>query len=353
MLYNTSVEAINRDLINAENIKALLEEPSLQKAAELLRAGEVVAFPTETVYGLGADALNPRAVERIFQAKGRPRDNPLIIHIADKEELQELIKGELSCRGEKLISAFWPGPLTIILEKSSEVPPETTAGLDSVALRMPSHPVARVLIKLCRRPLAAPSANSSGYPSPTRARHVLNDLEGKIPLIIDGGPCPVGVESTVVDIRDEEINILRPGGIPEEELERVLGYTPRQSGTVGKDETPASPGLKYRHYSPTTPLIIYNRNHSKQLTAFLKQHRDKKKVFIICDETDISDPGTNFEIVRMGPRADTDLIAHRLFHLLRSADKEENDLILIEKLPAAGLGKTIMNRLYKAAADEI
>ena len=222
-MYNTEILKIESKILQKNSIELNTKNKEVQKAAEYIKMGELAAFPTETVYGLGADALNPNAVKKIFAAKGRPQDNPLIVHVADLEQLKKLIRGELSKVSRKLINKYWPGPLTLIFQKSSTVPDRTTAGLDTVAVRMPDNPIALALIKAASLPIAAPSANTSGYPSPTEAEHVYNDLNGKIPLIIDGGPCRVGLESTVLDIRGEKPVILRPGGITREDLSGFLG----------------------------------------------------------------------------------------------------------------------------------
>ncbi|MFP4017117.1 MAG: L-threonylcarbamoyladenylate synthase, partial [Halanaerobiales bacterium] len=254
--YNTELYKIDYSLIEDNDLEALKEHPAVKKAAELIRSGELVAFPTETVYGLGADASNETAVERIYLAKGRPQDNPLIVHIASLKQLEIITQGNLSTLVEKLIDKFWPGPLTIILDKNGVIPDRTTAGLGSVAVRMPAHPLARALIEAAGKPIAAPSANISGAPSPTRALHVMNDLKGRIPLILDGGSSWVGVESTVIDVSGDKIIILRPGGVSREEIEKTIASTNSlavevqfSSSLSGKDSTsiekPRSPGMKY------------------------------------------------------------------------------------------------------------
>ncbi len=330
---------------NAENLK---DDRAVRNGARLLQQEEVVAFPTETVYGLGADARSPEAVSKIFQAKGRPQDNPLIVHIGYREQLNELISGEIPEAGSRLIAAFWPGPLTLVLPKNDIIPDATTAGLDSVGIRMPSHPVALALIRLSGLPVAAPSANSSGYPSPTRAGHVYSDLKGKIPYIIDGGPCPVGLESTVVDIRQKKAVILRPGGITSEDISRVLGYDVVQYRSETIDETPASPGMKYRHYSPAVPLKIVKTGDLRDKD--LDEYKDLNPVFILSDETAADVELTDFPVIKMGKRKDLNQIAFRLFDILREADRPEYGLILIEELPEYGIGRAIMNRLQKAAS---
>ena len=231
---------------------------AIEEGASLIRNGELVAFPTETVYGLGANALDARAVDKIYEAKGRPGDNPLIVHIADFDDVKLLVK-ELAGTAEKLMEAFWPGPLTLILKKSSIVPDRTTGGLNTVAVRMPDNPIALALIRESKLPIAAPSANRSGRPSPTEARHVAEDLMGRIPMILDGGPCSVGVESTVLDITGEIPNILRPGGITPKMLERVLGRVNIDAAVlkpIEKGSRIKSPGMKYTHYAPKASVVI-------------------------------------------------------------------------------------------------
>jgi len=249
--------SIEKLALDFELRSKLKNDPAVIEAAELLKAGEIVALPTETVYGLAADAMNPGAVEKIFRAKGRPQDNPLIVHIADKSQLRKLTAAEIPIKAEKLMERFWPGPLTIIFPKSPAVPAVTSAGLDTIAVRMPAHPLMLAVIERSGLTLAAPSANTSGFPSPTRAEHVFNDLKHKIPLILDGGACHFGVESTVIDIRAEEIKVLRPGGISREEISKFLGEEVTLAAEL-KEEQVLSPGMKYRHYAPSKKLYNYN-----------------------------------------------------------------------------------------------
>ena len=235
-------------------------EAALRQAAEWIRAGEVVGFPTETVYGLGADALNPQAVRKIFAAKGRPADNPLIVHIAELSQIRPLISGEISDRAAALAHAFWPGPLTMIFPKSDRIPQEVSAGLDTVGIRFPANEDARRLIQACGCPIAAPSANRSGRPSPTTAAHVLEDMDGRIPMILDGGPCQVGLESTVLDVTGEIPRVLRPGGVTPEMIAQVAGSCRVDESVMRplkEGEKPRSPGMKYRHYAPKGSLTIF------------------------------------------------------------------------------------------------
>src|SRR6056297_1822119 len=284
-MYNTEIEKITQNLIKEEKIDEIKNSLAIKKAVELILQDEVVAFPTETVYGLGANALKAKAVNKIFKAKGRPSDNPLIAHIASDKQLPELIAGDIPETVKKLIKRFWPGPLTIIFNKSKLVPDITTAGLNTVAVRMPSHPVALALIQKVNLPLAAPSANSSGFPSPTKAEHVYNDLNGKIPLIVDGGICNIGVESTVVEIKDNSVNILRPGGIPKERIEEVLGADFKvETANQAEVKKPKSPGMKYKHYAPRTPLWIVKSDNIKKV---LKENdfNHAKTVVILTNES--------------------------------------------------------------------
>lgn len=232
-----------------------ISDDSMTEAAYLIQSGALVAFPTETVYGLGADALNPKAVLKIFTAKNRPADNPLIVHIADLSELSRLV-ADVSTLTQKIIDAFWPGPLSIVFKKSELVPDEATAGLDTVVIRFPSHPTALQLISMAGTPIAAPSANRSGNVSPTTAQHVLEELDGAIPLILDDGTIEFGLESTVIDCTSSIPTLLRPGSITKEQIEEVVGPV----NVAGDLEKPASPGMKYKHYSPSTPVLLFKKN---------------------------------------------------------------------------------------------
>lgn len=370
--YKTKIYKIDDKLIKEENIEGLKSDSFLIEAAELLKKGELVAFPTETVYGLGADATNPSAVEKIYLAKERPQDNPLIVHIANLEQLDEIAKEGLSNIGEKLTKAFWPGPLTIIVSKKSIIPDKTTAGLESVAVRMPNHPLTRALIEITGLAIAAPSANKSGAPSPTKAFHVINDLSAKIPLIIDGGSAEVGVESTVVDIRGDNVKILRPGGVSREEIKEVIGgylyesdssYQFKNSSQLRKEELgtnnilreagrPVSPGMKYRHYSPETPLyIIENEDFLKEL---IQSGPDQDTALVLSDETYAKYFSLleDIKVIKMGPRRKPAIIASNIFELLRSLDKQVLKNVYIEAIPEKGIGEAVMNRIRKASIRE-
>jgi L-threonylcarbamoyladenylate synthase len=312
------------------------DENSLKKAALIIREGGLVAFPTETVYGLGACAFNPTAVARIFEVKQRPRFDPIIVHIGDFKDIYKLCS-KVNEKAKLLIEKFWPGPLTLVLPKSNIIPDIVTAGLDTVAVRMPSHPIALKLIKKAEVPIAAPSANLFGYLSPTTAEHVAEQLGDKIDLIIDGGKCPIGVESTVLDLTNEP-TVLRLGGLPIEEIEKVIGKVK----VLTLSEKPRSPGQLPRHYSPRTPLKIIKENEEltiqKNVKAGLlafKQPKNKYK-FLFKEIEVLSESGDLREA------------ACNLFSCLHKLDKAGLDVIYAEPVPEIGLGRAIMDRLRKA-----
>lgn len=331
---------------------------ALREGAELLRRGELVAFPTETVYGLGADARRSECVSRIFEAKGRPGDNPLIVHISDMEQLPPLVAGgEISDAAMKLARAFWPGPLTIIFPRSALIPDRVTGGLDTVAIRMPSHPAARELIRLSGCPVAAPSANRSGRPSPTLARHVLEDMDGRIPLILDGGACDVGVESTVVALDGDVPCILRPGGITPEMLEGVLGSVRVDKGVmspIAPTEKPRSPGMKYRHYAPNCRVRILRGNAESAAREICRLYDEAEgsngAPLILCETGHAPLYGAR-RLFTLGDGAGE--AAHALFDALREADERGAGLVLAEGFAAEGVGLAVMNRLGRAAAFDI
>jgi len=310
---------------------------SVEEAAARIRAGEVVAFPTETVYGLGANALDPAAVAKIFLAKGRPSDNPLIVHIASKEQLHLLI-ADMPNGAEELMSAFWPGPLTLIFPKSVLVPDIITAGGETVAIRWPSHPVALELIRQSGVPIAAPSANLSGKPSPTKAEHVLEDLDGRIPLILDGGQTDIGLESTVVDLTGSAPTLLRPGKITAVQLEQVLGK--KLSSGKASEGTLRSPGMKYRHYAPKAKVLLFS-----ELTT-LKFHEGLRSALVSLTAL----PAQPVQIQR-DFAGNQNLFALELFSTLRALDGQNVEVIYIEKIASAGLGQAIMDRLNRAAEE--
>jgi L-threonylcarbamoyladenylate synthase len=337
----------------------------IQKAAGILRAGGLVAFPTETVYGLGANALNPRAVAGIFSAKRRPMDNPLIVHVADRQMVYRLALtvNELAC---KLMDIFWPGPLTIILPRRENVPPEVSAGLASIAIRMPAHQVALDLIRAARLPVAAPSANLSGRPSPTTAAHVFADLGDYIDAILEGGPAGIGVESTVLDLTSPVPVVLRPGGVTMDELTAVLGQVqldPLAGGAAVNDSRngqanrkPRSPGLKYRHYAPQAPVILVE-GESRLVVAKVQELVAAKcaaglQVGIFAYE-ESAPYYRRGQVLVAGSRSAPEQIAARLYSVLRRFDECGVDLIVVEGIEPVGLGLAIMNRLRRAAGEII
>jgi len=327
-------------------------QAELEKAAELLKNGSLVAIPTETVYGLGANALDKDACLNIFKAKGRPGDNPLIVHIADPRDAEEIA---YTCPlYYKLADKLMPGPLTIILPKKDVIPPEVTAGLDSVAIRCPVHPVANALIKRAGIPIAAPSANSSGKPSPTTAAHVLDDMNGKIPLILDGGECDVGDESTVIKITDNEIILLRPGAVT---LEMLKEFCPNVSiASAVKEElkageTPLSPGMKYKHYAPRANLYLVDDMYV-DFVEFAKEKQSAEKCAIMCYDEEIPLLESKF-LLPVGKRNDIKNQTKKLFILLREADKLGVDTIYAHLPIDEGESLAIYNRMIRACAHRI
>ncbi len=334
------------------------DEELLQRAGKIIREGGLVAMPTETVYGLAGDALNPTSSERIYAAKGRPSDNPLIVHIADMDALQD-IAVDIPEKAWKLADRFWPGPLTMILRKSALVPKETTGGLDTVAVRFPSHPAAMGLIKASGRPLAAPSANRSGRPSCTAASHVLEDMNGIIPLIIDGGKVGIGLESTIIDLTSDIPMLLRPGYIGVETLEQLLGrieVDPSVNGLTDKSAHPKAPGMKYKHYAPKGELCIVKGPEDRVVETINalsseKEKEGKKTAVIAAEETA---PRYQCPLVRtIGSRTRENEIARNLFQVLREMDDLGADVIYTEEFDTPHLGMAIMNRLIRAAGHRI
>ena len=340
------------------NIKEGIDQEIITEAGGILKDGGLVAFPTETVYGLGGNALDEQAAEKIYAAKGRPSDNPLIVHIAEFEALNK-IAAEIPEEAKMLADAFWPGPLTMIFQKTDLVPMGTTGGLNTVAVRMPDHPVALALIRAAGGYIAAPSANTSGRPSPTKAEHVIEDMDGKIEMIIDGGAVGIGVESTIVDVSGEIPTLLRPGAITIEMLRETLGQVdidPVILGPVSGDIKPKAPGMKYRHYAPKADMTLVEGDMDK-VVAYINEQTKKaeaegKKVGIICtEESQDMYQGGNLEVI--GSREHEETVAHNLFAVLRDFDARKVDCIFSESFSKDQLGQAIMNRLCKAAGYHI
>ena len=343
----TRIQKIDPENFNDEELKI---------ACEILKSNGLVAFPTETVYGLGGDALHPEASSKIYAAKGRPSDNPLIVHIADKESIYE-IADEVSEKAEKLADAFWPGPMTMIFKKKEMVPYSTTGGLDTVAVRMPSHPIAMELIRQSGVYIAAPSANTSGRPSPTKAEHVIEDLNGKIDMIIDGGAVGIGLESTIVDVSGDIPVILRPGYITAAMLEEVVGDVKIDPAIVGKvmqkNIVAKAPGMKYRHYAPKGNMAIVEGdtdNVIRKINELVSVHKEKgQRVAVIATEE--TKDRYECDIVRsIGSRKCEGSIAAGLYDILREMDHLEAEYIYAESFENDKLGNAIMNRMIKAAA---
>ena len=332
-------------------------EKGLYEAARLLKDGEIVAIPTETVYGLAANALDGNAVKNIFVAKGRPQDNPLIVHIAEIDEILPLVKN-FDERARALAEAYWPGPLTMIFNKSDIVPYGTTGGLDTVAVRMPVDEIAREVIDAGGGYIAAPSANTSGRPSPTTAQHVAEDLTGRVDMIVDGGAVEIGVESTILDVTVEPPMILRPGAITKEMFEEVIGEVTVDRTLIRPDskQVPKAPGMKYRHYAPKADLTIIEGPLEKVVKEINKRAKEKSeagyKVGVIGTEETVADYKSG-DVKCIGTRADESMIAANLFRILREFDDDQVDYIYSESFDTAGIGSAIMNRLLKAAGHHI
>lgn len=344
---------MNTKLWSVDNIVDNFETcPQIIQAAQLLKKNEVVAFPTETVYGLGGNAFSDDAVDKIFIAKGRPSDNPLIVHIATPSQLQQLVS-HIPESAQIVIDAFWPGPLTLIFQKKEGVlSDKVTAGLQTVAVRMPDHPIALAVIKSAGLPIAAPSANQSGKPSPTTAGHVAEDLMGRIAGIMDGGPTGVGVESTVLDCTGEIPIILRPGGITKEQLEEVLGCVEVDPALMNEKSAPKSPGMKYRHYAPNAPLYLVEGDAIYMQKLISEKQQIGLKVGAFITEENRSTIKAD-KVVMMGSREDLLSISSSLYDGLRSFNGANIDVIFGEVLPTTGLGHAIMNRLQKAAGNKV
>ena len=320
-------------------------------AADIIKNGGLVAIPTETVYGLAANALDGKAVSKIFKAKGRPMDNPLIVHVSCIEEIDKLVS-EIPPQAKKLANTFWPGPLTIILKRSNIIPAEVSAGLDTVAIRLPNNDVTRKLIKIAGVPLAAPSANTSGSPSPTSANHVLHDLDGKIDAILDAGDCRVGLESTVITLTSPVPTLLRPGGITVEELRNVLGNVEIDKAVIDKIdslETVSSPGMKYKHYSPKTKIIIVDGDNESFIKYVNSCSSDKVAALCYIDDQ----PKLNVKTVTFGKMNDYNMQASELFSALRKIDDLNVNIVYARCPKKSGVGLAVYNRLIRAAGFEV
>ncbi len=331
-------------------------QQDIATAAAVLRDGGLVAMPTETVYGLAANALDGSAVRRIFEAKGRPMDNPLIVHVADVSDIGRLgLVAEFPEKARRLADAFWPGPLTIIMKKGGVIPDEVSAGLDTVAIRLPSHPDARSLIRESGLPLAAPSANTSGKPSPTTARHVADDMDGRIEAIVDGGACGVGVESTVITVAADVPRILRPGIVTREEIEAVIGPVEVDRAVLNKlenNEKAASPGMKYKHYAPRARVILV-RGSDEKYTAFVNRcYKRDGDCAAMCYSEDV--PSIDCPAVSLGSKSDLKQQAQALFDALRAVDEIDGVTTVYAHCPTAeGVGMALYNRLIRAAAFQV
>ena len=330
----------------------------MDEAGRIIRSGGLVAFPTETVYGLGADALCGSSSEKIYKAKGRPSDNPLIVHIAEFESIYGIVRS-VPPAAFILAEKYWPGPLTMIFDKSPRVPKETTGGLDTVAVRFPSHPVARALIKAGGGYIAAPSANISGKPSPTVGRHVMEDMDGRIDMVIDSGPCDIGLESTIIDLTSDIPMLLRPGYVNDEMLKKAIGRfekDPAVFGDLSGSQKPKAPGMKYRHYAPKGSVTIVSGDIDKVEDYIRKKTENrslKERVGVIVCSDDISKYPSADLVADIGSRDNEEEIASRLYEVLRRCDEENIDEIYSEEFDTPRLGPAIMNRLIKAAGHNI
>ena len=330
---------------------------AVERAGKILRGGGLVAFPTETVYGLGGDALNPESARKIYAAKGRPSDNPLIVHICRWEDLAPLVK-EIPETAERLGKAFWPGPLTMILKKSDMVPKETTGGLSTVAVRMPSDRTALSLIRAAGGYVAAPSANISGRPSPTLAKYVEEDLSGRVEIILDGGQACIGLESTIIDLTEETPMILRPGYITEEMLSGILGKVETDKGIMPESSgiAPKAPGMKYRHYAPKADLTIVSGEEEavvRRINELLMKAEEKGlRSGVIATDATVGRYQATL-IKSAGNRQKEEDAARELYRILREFDEEKADVIYSEAFDESGIGQAVMNRLLKAAGHHI
>lgn len=345
------------DIIKLTNDKKD-DKNKLKKIANTLRKGGLVVFPTETVYGLGGNGLDKAACKKIYEAKGRPSDNPLILHIAEFNQIEELVE-EIPEVAKKCMEKFWPGPLTIIFRRSSLVPDEATGGLDTVAIRMPSNEIAHKILKEVNLPIAAPSANLSGRPSPTETEHVIKDLKGRVDIIVDGGHSIVGIESTVLDVTVDPPMILRPGRITLEDLQEIDSRIKIDSATIDakSGEVPKSPGQKYKHYAPKAPAICFGGGLDKIITEIkknIKENKGKKIAVLASEESydEYKNEGVHL-LLNLGSREHLEDVASNLFSALRQCDEENVDIIFAEGYELRGIGLSIMNRLLKACGGKV
>lgn len=342
---------MNTTVIKIEDV--ISQADDISRAAALLREGGLVVIPTETVYGLGGDGTNPLSSKKIYAAKGRPSDNPLIIHIATPEDAEKY--AYTNDMYYKLAKAFMPGPLTVILPKKNSIPYETTGGLDTVAIRCPSHPVAHAIIKAAGIPIAAPSANISGKPSTTAVEYVIEDFDGRVDMIIDGGACEIGLESTIVMITESDsLILLRPGAITYDALCCVcdkVTISPTLEGTLSENERPLSPGMKYKHYAPTAQLVLLDGD-DKSIIEFLKKEQNNRRCAILCYDEEI-ELLENRLLLPIGPREDIQSHAKQLFAKLRECDSISPDIIYAHLPNKSGLGLALYNRMIRAAAHTV
>ena len=330
----------------------VIDTSAIQEAAKILRSGGLVAFPTETVYGLGGNATDATAAERIYAAKGRPSDNPLIVHIASPEDAEQYaVTNEVYYR---LAKAFMPGPLTVILPKKETIPCTVTGGLDTVALRCPSHPIARALIEAAGVGIAAPSANRSGSPSPSLGKHVVSDMNGRIDAIIDGGSCEIGLESTIISLDGSTATLLRPGAVTSDALLCVcdeVKIAPAVTEMLAENERPLSPGMKYRHYAPSAPLVLID-GAPDEVLSFLYRAQNAEHCAVLCYSEEVEFL-RNERLIDVGARNDLAAQAHSLFAALRQADDLDCDIIYAHLPPKDGMGLALYNRLIRAAAHTV
>jgi L-threonylcarbamoyladenylate synthase len=333
-----------------------IDKARLAQAAQILCDGGLVAMPTETVYGLAANALDERAVAAIFQAKGRPTSDPLIVHVADMADLATICATPLPALFDVLAAHFWPGPLTLLLPKHPQLTNLITAGHATVAVRMPAHPVAIALIRACGVPLVAPSANLFSRPSPTCADHVLHDLAGRIDAVIDAGPCRVGVESTILDITSPQPRILRQGGIPQSQIEAIIGTVTLHTQHAAHDTAVPAPGLLLKHYSPHTPLQLYRGDVSdvqRAILDFCQSHPHMRIAWLGYDHDAAVATAVGVRFVSLGAIADDDDVAHRLFEGLRTVDRLQADVIVTSEPFGHGLAAAVRDRLFRAAEGRV